>query len=158
MPFKKGNLSQYRTFLYCSPFSYRSSNFAIAKVVSLNLFASIFYEFCRFVHGFFSVLLPIQLSLFYALKVLAKSNGNLFAIAFKSDFYRYRNSWKSDNFRKRTMMEQKGMTFDHDFWYFSFSLPSFFKVIHFCSIENHKKRSKELIPKSMRKGLTLQEQ
>ena len=30
------------TFLYCSPFSYRSSNFAIAKVVALNLFASIF--------------------------------------------------------------------------------------------------------------------
>ena len=29
---------QYWTFLYCSPFSYRSSNFAIAKVVTLNLF------------------------------------------------------------------------------------------------------------------------
>jgi hypothetical protein len=26
-------------FLYCSPFSYRSSNFAIAKVVALKLFA-----------------------------------------------------------------------------------------------------------------------
>ena len=35
-------LSQYWTFLYCPPFSYRSSNFAIAKVVALNLFASIF--------------------------------------------------------------------------------------------------------------------
>ena len=33
---------QYWTFLYCSPFSYRSSNFAIAKVVALNLFASLF--------------------------------------------------------------------------------------------------------------------
>ena len=30
------------TFPYCSPFSYRSPNFAIAKVVTLNLFASIF--------------------------------------------------------------------------------------------------------------------
>ena len=30
---------QYWSFLYCSPFSYRSSNFAIAKVVALNLFA-----------------------------------------------------------------------------------------------------------------------
>ena len=33
---------QYWTVLYCSPFSYRSSNFAIAKVVALNLFPSIF--------------------------------------------------------------------------------------------------------------------
>ena len=32
----------YCTFLYCSLFSYRSSNFAIAKVVALNHFASIF--------------------------------------------------------------------------------------------------------------------
>ena len=33
---------RYWTFLYCSLFSYCSSNFAIAKVVALNLFASIF--------------------------------------------------------------------------------------------------------------------
>ena len=32
---------QYWTFLYCTPFSYCSSNFAITKVVALNLFASI---------------------------------------------------------------------------------------------------------------------
>ena len=31
-----------RFFLYCSPFSFRSFNFAIAKVVALNVFASIF--------------------------------------------------------------------------------------------------------------------
>jgi hypothetical protein len=31
-------LSQYWTFLYCSPFGYRSSTFAISKVVALNLF------------------------------------------------------------------------------------------------------------------------
>ena len=30
---------QYQTFLYCSPFCYRSSNFAIAKVFAHNLFA-----------------------------------------------------------------------------------------------------------------------
>ena len=47
------------TFLYCSPFSYPSSNFPIAKVVALNLFASILYKICRLIHGFFSVLLPI---------------------------------------------------------------------------------------------------
>ena len=33
---------QYLSFRYCSPFSFRSSNFAIAKVVALNLFASFF--------------------------------------------------------------------------------------------------------------------
>ena len=38
------------------------------------------------IHGFFSVLLPIQLLLFYALKALAKSNGNLFAIAIFEKF------------------------------------------------------------------------
>jgi hypothetical protein len=31
---------QYWTFLYCSPFSYRSSNFAIAKVVALPTIAT----------------------------------------------------------------------------------------------------------------------
>ena len=35
-------LSQYWTFLYYSQFSYRSFNFAIAKVVALSLFASYF--------------------------------------------------------------------------------------------------------------------
>ena len=33
-------------------------------------------------------------------KALAKSNGNLFAIAFKSD------SWKSDNFRERAIKKE----------------------------------------------------
>ena len=46
------------------------------------------------VHGFSSVL---------ALKALAKSNGNIFAIAFKSE---KRNSWKSDNFRKRAIKKE----------------------------------------------------
>ena len=35
-------LSQYWTFFQCSPFSYCSSNFAIAKDVALNLFAYFF--------------------------------------------------------------------------------------------------------------------
>ena len=77
-------------FLYRSPFSYRSSNFAIAKVVALNLFAS---NIC---------------CSFTLLEALAKSNGNLFAIAFKSDSF-------------------KG--------------------------ERHQKRSKELIPKRLQRGL-----
>ena len=54
--------------LFCSPFSYRSSNFAIAKVVALNLFVSFFYDFCKLVRGLFSVLLPIQLLLFQLLR------------------------------------------------------------------------------------------
>ena len=33
---------QYWTYFYCSPISYRSSNFAIAKVVALNIFAWFF--------------------------------------------------------------------------------------------------------------------
>ena len=58
------------SFLYCFPYSYRSSNYCDS-----NSFRS-----------------------FALLKALAKSIGNLFAIAFKSDNYRYRDSWKSDNF------------------------------------------------------------
>ena len=44
-------------FLYGSPFRYRSSNFAIAKVVVLTSLLYFLYRFCRMVHGFFSVLL-----------------------------------------------------------------------------------------------------
>ena len=87
---------QYWTFLYCSPFSYRSSNFAIAKLSLLISLLQFMYEFCRLVHGFFSVLLPIQFrSSNYCdsnscrslrlLKALAKSNSNIFAIAFKRE-------------------------------------------------------------------------
>jgi hypothetical protein len=36
----------------------------IAKVVALNLFASFLYRFFTLVHGFFSALLPIELSFF----------------------------------------------------------------------------------------------
>ena len=81
------------SFLYCFPYSYRSSNYCNSNS-------------CRS---------------FTLLKALAKSNSNLFAIAFfarKSDNYRYRDSWKSDNFRERAI-----------------------------------KKSKELIPKRMQKGL-----
>ena len=41
------------------PFSYRSSNFAIAKLSLLISLLHFLYKFCRLVHGFFSVLLPI---------------------------------------------------------------------------------------------------
>ena len=43
-------------------------------------------------------------------KALAKSNINLFAIAFKSeksDNYRYRDSLKSDNFRERAVKKEE---------------------------------------------------
>ena len=87
---------QYWTFLYCSPFSYRSSNFAIAKWSLLIPQLKFLYKFCRLVHGFFSVLLPIQLSLFQLLRqhqcrsftlleALAKSQSTHIAIAFKSE-------------------------------------------------------------------------
>ena len=80
---------QYWTFLYCSPLSYRSSNFATAIVVTLCL-----YEFCRLIHGFFSVLLPIYL-------LLSPLRAR------KSDNYSYRDSWKSNNFRKEAIKKSK---------------------------------------------------
>ena len=78
---------QYWTFLYCPPFSYRSSN--LLKVVALNLFD----YFCMcFVDWFIASLLYCFTYSFrssnYAtilLKALAKSNGNLIAITFKSE-------------------------------------------------------------------------
>jgi hypothetical protein len=81
---------QYRTFLYCSPCSYRSSNFAIAKVVALC------FNFCMiFVDWFMASFLycfrnsyrssnyceSTSCRSFTLLKALAKSNCNLFAIA-----------------------------------------------------------------------------
>ena len=39
-------------FLNCSPTMYRSFNFALAKVVALNLFALLFVQVLTFVHGF----------------------------------------------------------------------------------------------------------
>ena len=50
---------QYWTFLYCNQFSYRSYNFAIAKVTVLYLFALLFYLVFRLVHSFFSVLISV---------------------------------------------------------------------------------------------------
>ena len=103
---------QYWTFLYCSPVSYRSSNFAIAKVVALC------FNFCMsFIDWFIASLLYCfpynyrssnycdsnSCRSYTLLKALAKSSGNLIAIAFKSEKernYRYRDSWKSENFRK----------------------------------------------------------
>ena len=70
---------QNRTFLYCSTFSYRSPNFAIAKVVALNLFALIFILvlyiglwllFCIALHKKFSTI-PISCSWSF-IKVIKK--------------------------------------------------------------------------------------
>ena len=68
------------SFLYCFPYSYRSSNYCDSKI-------------CRS---------------FTLLKALAKSNGILFAR--KSDNYRYRDRWKSDNFRERAIKAKKQRT------------------------------------------------
>ena len=93
LPFKNGNFYNIAIAILdislLLPFSYRSSNFAIAKVFALYLFASIFVWVFILVHGFFSV-----------------RNGNLFAIAVKSEKERqlmYLDSWKSENFRKRAI-------------------------------------------------------
>ena len=71
------------TFLYCSPYSYRSSTFMITKIVAFNLLASTFVWllFC-FPYSYRS---SNYCRSFTLLKVLAKSNGNLIAIAFKSE-------------------------------------------------------------------------
>ena len=46
------------TFLLCSPFSYRSSNFAIAKLSLLIPLLQFLYKFCRLAHGFFLYCFP----------------------------------------------------------------------------------------------------
>ena len=69
------------SFLYCFPYSCLSSNYC-----DINSF------------HFFTLL-----------KALAKRNGNLFAIALrarKSDNYRFRVSWKRDNFRERAIKKE----------------------------------------------------
>ena len=59
-------LGLYQIVHLSSPFIYRSSNFSIANCRSLSL--CFFFWFCRLVYHFFSVLLPIKLSLFYTLR------------------------------------------------------------------------------------------
>ena len=89
------------SFLYCFPYSYRSSNYCDSNS-------------CRS---------------FTLLKALAKSNGNLFAIASKSE-------------RERQLSLSRQLE------------------MRYLQRESHQKRSKELIPKRMQRGLrviTLQE-
>ena len=105
IPFKRGLLDK---FQYCDS---NIELFSIAphlvialqtlrqqKLSLLIPLLQFLYKFCRLVHGFFSVLLPIQLSLFqllrqqqlslfYALKAIAKSKSTHIAIAFKSDSF-----------------------------------------------------------------------
>ena len=45
-------------FLLLLPLSYHFSNFALAKVIALNLFAT-FHRFCALIYGLFSVLFPL---------------------------------------------------------------------------------------------------
>ena len=83
-------------FLYCSPFSYRSSNFAIAKLSLLISLLQIIYEFWRLVHVFFLYCFPYSYRSsnycdsnsccsFTLLKALAKSKSTHIAITFKSE-------------------------------------------------------------------------
>ena len=83
-------------FFYSSPFSYRSSNFAIAKVVPLNLWFKFWMSFVDWFMASFLCCFPYSYRTsnycdskicrsFTFLKVLVKSNGNLFAIALKID-------------------------------------------------------------------------
>ena len=101
-------LSQYWTFLYCSQFSYRSSNFAIAKVVALNLFSSIFVSFEDWFMASFLYCFP------YSNRSSNSCDSNScrsFTLSHlrtrKSDNYRYRDSWKSDNFRERAIKKKQ---------------------------------------------------
>ena len=104
------NHLQISIFLYCSPFNYRSLNFAVAKVVDLPSFASFLHQFSTFIHRFFfcitlRIALPtyamaIVVTLFSIIKAIAKIKGTLIAIAFKSDNYRLRDKRQSDNYRK----------------------------------------------------------
>ena len=114
LPFKNGNFSYIAIAILdfsqlLTAFSYRSSHFAIEKVVFICL------NFCiSFVDWFMATFLYCfpysyrspnycdsnSCRSFTLLNALAKGNGNLFAIAFKSDNYRYLDSWKSDTFRE----------------------------------------------------------
>ena len=85
--------------------------FSIAKVVALNVFASIFVFVDWFIASFLYCFPYSYRSSNYCssnscrsftlLKALAKSNGNIIAIAFKSE--KERDSWKSDNFIKEAI-------------------------------------------------------
>ena len=95
-------------FLNCSPFSYWSSNFAIAKVVTLNLFALIFVlvlligSWLLFYIALHIVIALPNLSLFYVLKGDSKKYQKSFPLrARKRDNYCYCDSWNSNNFRER---------------------------------------------------------
>ena len=82
-------------FLYCSPFSYRSSNYAIAKVVTHNLFASILMSFVDWLMASFLYRFPYSYRYFTLLKALAKSSI-IYSLsplrARKNDNYCYRDS------------------------------------------------------------------
>ena len=107
------------TFLYCSPFSYialptlRQKSFR--PLTSLLHFL---YRFSILVQGFFSVFslyshystnyrCSDSCCSFSILKAIAKSKGELIAIAFKSNNYRHCNCWKSNKYRKGNKGEKQ---------------------------------------------------
>ena len=112
--FSKSVIAIFDFFVYCSPFSYRISNFTIAKVVAPNRFASFFVSIHWFMASFLYCSSYIYRS-FLILKMIVKSKERLIAITFmsekvrqlslsslwarKGDSYRYRDSWESDNHR-----------------------------------------------------------
>ena len=62
-PLKMVIFCDFFIFLYCSPFSYRSSNFEIAKVVALNLFAQNFCFVDWFMAAWFCITSHIVIAL-----------------------------------------------------------------------------------------------
>ena len=81
------------SFLYCSPFSYRSSNFAIAKLSLLIPLLQFLYKFCRLFMASFLYCFPYSYrssnycdsNSFRSFKLLAKSKSTHIVIAFKSE-------------------------------------------------------------------------
>ena len=94
--------AKYRTVLYCSPFSYRSFNFAIAKVVALNHFASIFLLVLQIGSWLlFCIASHIVVALLRSLRRQRKVTV-IFSLSplrtRKSVNYRYRDSWQHKYF------------------------------------------------------------
>ena len=68
-----------------SPFSYRSSNFAIAKLSLLIPLLHFLYKFVDWFMAIFLYCFPYSYRSFMLLKVLAKSKSTPIAFAFKSE-------------------------------------------------------------------------
>ena len=93
--------SQYWTFLHCPPFSYRSSSFAIVKVVALCfIFILVLYIDSLLL---FCIVLRIVIALQIS-EAIAKIKGKFVAIAFKrQNNYKKRNKGKNQDHTKRAI-------------------------------------------------------